>query len=285
MKRYWPFLVSAACVVVALLVWLLWSNRDDGKGVEKGTESTLQQQSPRESQPDAQEVPRRADIETPNPVSADTDQPHQTTPRAANASELKFATIDATLDEYARLAVIVYDQFLNEGLSSPAARMHTNLTLHKRIHEEGVHPELRRSLIYFHDAIPPHESSITALLVRAGRLPKIMLNNVFRLPNGELYTIKEPNTEVVVYYRARPERSEEGRIKLEELKRKKTDLLARQGSGEPSLEAELDKVRREIMSLENLPTGSSVFRYRWGDQNHPDFKIIELNLGFIERSD
>ena len=72
---------------------------------------------------------------------------------------------------------------------------------------------------------------------------------------------------------------------MEELKRKETGLLARQGSGEPSLEAELDKVRREIMSLENLPTGSSVFRYRWGDQNHPDFKIIELDLGFIERSD
>ena len=284
MKRYWAFLAAAAFVAAVVAIWLFWSNRDGGESVEHAIESMLQQQSPRVSQPDAQEQkPRRADIEKPSSIEKDVDQ---TMPQlAANASELKFATIDAALDEYTRLVVIEYDRLLGEGLEQLAAQMRSREIVQERVYMGGDHPELLRSLIYFQDEIPPHELSSTALLVRGGRLPKIMLNNVFRLPNGELYTIKEPQTKVVVRYQTRPFSTEKRRLDLEKWKGEEQDLLERQRNGELSLEQRLQSVRLIIDSMENPPPANKTFKYTWGDEDHPDFKTIELNLGLIERRD
>ncbi len=281
MKRFWAALVFAACVALAVFVWL-WANRDGGKGVENGAELTLQQQSPRINQPDVQEAPPRADIETPKPVSADTDQPHRTIPLAANAGELKFATIDATLDEYTRLVVIEYDRLLDEGLEQLAAQMQARVIVQDRIYKGGAYPELWRSLVYFQDEIPPHELSSTALLVRGGRISRTLLPNVFTLPNGELYTIKEPNTKVVVRYQTRPFSTKKKLLDLEMLINDERDLLERQRNGELSLERQLQSVRLKIESMENPPPTHKTFKYTWGYEDHPDFKIIELNLGLIE---
>lgn len=281
MKRFWAALVFVVCVALAVFAWL-WANRNDGKGVENGAELTLQQQTPRINQPDAQEAPPRADIETPKPVSAETDQPHRTISLAANASELKFATIDAALDEYARLVVIEYDRLLDEGLEQLAAQMQARVIVQDRIYKGGAYPELWRSLVYFQDEMPPHELSSTALLVRGGRLSRTLLPNVFTLPNGEFYTIKEPNTKVVVRYQTRPFPTEKKLLDLEMLKNEERDLLERQRNGELSLDRQLQSVRLKIEFMENTPPTDKTFKYTWGYEDHPDFKIIELNLGLIE---
>lgn len=283
MKRYWAFLAAVAFVAAVVAVWLLWSNRDGGESVEHATE-LMQQQSPPVSQPDAQEqAPRRADIEKPSSIEKDVDQ---TMPQlAANASELNFATIDATLDEYTRLVVIEYDRLLGEGLKQLAAQMRSREIVQERVYMGGDHPELLRSLIYFQDEIPPHELSSTALLVRGGRIRKTLLPNVFTLPNGELYTIEEPHTKVIVYYQTRPFLTEKRRLDLEKWKGEEQDLLERQRNGELSLEQRLQSARLIIDSMENPPPANKTFKYTWGDEDHPDFKTIELNLGLIERRD
>lgn len=287
MKRYWAFLVSVGCVAVAIMVWLLWSDRDSDESAEHAAALILQQ-SPQVSQPESllEGASRRPNIEIPNAITKNVDQSIRPIPQlAANASELKFATIEATLDEYTRLVVIEYDRLLGEGLEQLAAQMQARVIVQDRIYKGDAHPELLRSLVYFQDDIPPHELSSTALLARGGRISKTLLPNVFTLPNGELYTIKEPHTKVVVRYQTRPFSTEKKRLDLEKLNDEEQDLLERQRNGELSLEQQLQSVRLKIESMGNPPLTSKSFTYTWGYEDHPDFKIIELNMGLIERSD
>ena len=201
-------------------------------------------------------------------------QLHKTTPfLASDISELKYQTLDATLDEYARLMLIEYDRLMSEGVKEINARLQAFLNIQERI-VDNVRPELTTAMIFFQDQRTIVNFNPVAMLVRAGRLPPTAQGNVFELPNGEIYTIEKPHTEVVVRYQMKRRLSESGRLTLENLRSKELDILERMATGE-SMEAEYQDVRAEINEIERMATSvaSKALTLRWGDKEHPDFKI------------
>lgn len=228
------------------------------------------------------ESPRSAETPTQQTPKTDTAaQPHPTTPYlASDVSELKYKTLDATLDEYARLMLIEYDRLLGEGVKEINARMQAFLSIQERI-VANVNPELTTAMIFFQDQRTVANYNATSMLVRAGRLPPTAQGNVFELPNGEIYTIETPHTEVVVRYQRKPKLSESGRLKLENLRSREMDILERMATGDLSLEAEWQDVRAEIERMETRVKNKTL-SIRWGHKEHPDFKTIVLDLGIIQ---
>ncbi len=236
----------------------------------------MEHQSPRVEQTELQETPQRANVQTEETGTSAEGGKRNTTPKikmAKDASELQFSTVEATLDELARLYAIEWDLLLSEGFVGDIISKVNGIVIDDVI--RGMHPELERSIVFF-QTDEMYDSHPAALLARTGRIPMTMLPNIIELPNGELYKIKEPNTEVIVHYKKRSNVE-----RLEKLKREEKELLERIEDGETSLEAQLAVVRLNIEIQSNAFTKRSR-GYIWGYKDHPDFKVIELDLGVIE---
>lgn len=282
MKRFWLFFVLVACVVSAVFAWL-WSSRSV---VDKGFEVAdrtfaLEHQSSRVEQTELQETAQRASVETEETeTSAEQETSTEggkwdTRPKMAkDASELQFSTLEATLDELARLHAIVWDRLLSEGFDGDIVSK-VGVIVHDDIFKRRMHPELWRSMAFF-QTHETYDSRAPALLARAGRIPMTLLLNIVELPNGELYKIKEPHTKVIIRYMERSNVEE-----LDRLKREEQELLGQIEDGETSLEAQLAVVRLNI-ELQNNAFTKRDYSVIWGDEDHPDFKVVELDLGVIE---
>ena len=285
MKRFWLFFVSVACVVSAVFAWL-WSSRSV---VDKGFEVAdrtfaLEHQSPRVEQTELQETPQRANAQT---EETGTNAEQETSAEggkrdiyakppkmAKDASELQFSTLEATLDELARLYAIEWDRLLSEGFDGDTVTK-VNRIVRDNIFKRGMHPELWRSIGFFQIG-EMYDASSPALLARTGRIPMTWLLNIVELPNGELYKIKEPHTKVIIRYKKRSNVEE-----LERLKREEQELLGRIEDGDTSLEAQLAVVRLNI-ELQSKAFTKREGSVTWGSEDHPDFKVVELDLGVIE---
>ena len=291
-KHRWAIFLAAVCIAsVALIWWMLNSQEDHDRG--SAGQSPLPAKQEIKAEP-SESVGRSEDSEKDrdSPRSAETQtrqtpktevaaQPHNTTPYlASDISELKYKTLDATLDEYARLMLIEYDRLMSEGVKEINARLQAFLNIQDRI-VDNVHPELTTAMIFFQDQRTIVNFNPVSMLVRVGRLPPTAQINVFELPNGEIYTIEEPHTEVVIRYQRKKRLSEYGRLTLENLRSRELDILERMATGDLSLETEWQDVRAEIERIETRVTNRTL-AIRWGDKEHPDFKIIDLDLGIIE---
>ncbi len=263
-KHRWAIILAAGCIASAALIWWMLNSQEDhdpgsagqsplparqeitakpSESVDRSEESEKDRDSPRSVETQTQQTPETE-------VAA---QPHETTPfLASDISELKYQTLDATLDEYARLMLIEYDRLMSEGVKEINARLQAFLNIQERI-VDNVRPELTTAMIFFQDQRTIANFNPTSMLVRAGRLPPTAQGNVFELPNGEIYTIEKPHTEVVVRYQMKRRLSESGRLTLENLRSKELDILERMATGE-SLEAEYQDVRAEIDELEGVET-------------------------------
>lgn len=283
MKRFWLFFVLVACVVSAVFAWL-WSHQGVGNRLENVPDRTLElkHQSPRVEQTVLQETPQRANVQTEETgTSAEQEASAEVgkrnaTPKikmAKDASELQFSTVEAALDEMARLYGIEWDRLLSEGFDGDIVTEVNGIVLDDIV--RGMHPELSRSIAFFQIG-EMYDASPAALLARTGRIPMTWLLNIVELPNGEIYKIKEPHTKVVIRWKKRSHVEE-----LETWKRKEQELLKRIEDGETSLEAELAVARFNIEIQSKAFTKRSR-GYTWGDEDHPDFKVIELDLGIIE---
>ena len=278
MKRFWLLFVLVACVVSAVFAWL-WSSQRVGSdyAFEKidGATLTQERQSPRVDPTELQETPLRANIQMEaTETSAEDGKRSSAHKLAKDASELQFSTVEATLDELARLYAIEWDRLLSEGFEGDYISTINGIIL-DRIFEHGLHPEVWRSMAFFQTS-EMYDASSLALLARAGRIPMTWLPNVLELPNGELYKIKEPHTKVVIRYGSRASVE-----KLERLKREEQELLERIKDGETSLEAELAVVRLNI-ELQNKAFNERSYSKTWGNEDHPDFKTVVLDLGVID---
>ena len=286
MKRFWLFFVLVACVVSAVFAWL-WSSQGVGNRFENVADKEtlgLEHQSPRVEQTELRETSQRANVQT-EEIGANAEQEtsaedgkqdiYAKPPKmATDASELQFSTIEATLDELARLYAIEWDRLLSEGFDGDTITQ-VNRIVRDDIFKQGMHPELWRSMGFFQIG-EMYDASSPALLARAGRIPMTWLLNIVELPNGELYKIKEPHTKVIIRYKKRLHVEE-----LERWKREEQELLERIEDGEASLEAQLAVVRL------NIEIQSKAFTKRegsvtWGSEDHPDFKVVVLDLGILE---
>ena len=290
MKRFWFFFVLVACVVSAVFAWL-WSSQRVGSdyGFENVAGKTLtltqERQSPRVDPTELQETPQRANVQT---EAAETNAEQETgaeggkqgvyaaPPKMAkDASELQFSTVEATLDELARLHAIVWDRLLSEGFDGDIISKVSGTVLDD-IFKRGLHPEIWRSMAFFQiNAREMYDATSPALLARAGRIPMKLLLNRIELPNGELYKIQEPHTKVVIRYKKRSKVEA-----LEKLKREEQALLERIKDGETSLEADLAVLRLNIRHQSK--SANDGYRVTWGYEDHPDFKTVVLDLGVID---
>ncbi len=129
------------------------------------------------------------------------------------------------------------------------------------------------------------------VLVWAGKLPEGSQYDKVTLPNGEVYHLEKYQQLQVTYQTRTPPRSKtaEGAQILEGLRQRESDLyssLINASDAElDSIAEELQKVKSEITALQS-PTISPISTLKAGVADHyaghPDFEVIELDLGIID---
>ena len=216
-----------------------------------------------------------------------------------------FKTWEDALVAYAHLVGIEYDHVMKEELQDLQTgwkRPPTQKTIRafaagraatrvfKRFYMENKYPELRAAIMPFHKDVPKAEWDSVKMLARIGKLPASDLRNEIKLPNGKMYDLKE-NTELVVKFQKRGKLTESGKKELAAFREREKELL-RQLDGSPSeserasLTEELEWARLEIETLSGKgPLFDFVWRYGLGNPSDPGYKVIEMDLGVIERRD
>ncbi len=213
-----------------------------------------------------------------------------------------FKTWEDAMDAYAYLVGLEYEQVKKEGLKTkwnrpPSPKIVRAFMAHeaagrvfKQTYEENKNPELSAAMDPFLEDIPESAWRGENLLARIGKLPASDLRNEIKLPNGKMYDLKE-NTELVVKFQRPGQLSESGKRKLAAFREREKELL-RQLDGSPSesekasLTEELEWARSEIETLSGKgPLFDFVRRYGLGDPSDPGYKVIEMDLGVIERRD
>ena len=127
-------------------------------------------------------------------------------------------------------------------------------------------------------------------MARIGKLPASDLRNEVKLPNGKMYDLKE-NTELVVKFKKRGKLTESGKRQLAAFREREKELLLQldnspSESEKASLTETLEWLRSEIKTLSGKgPLFDFVRRYGFGNPSDPDYKVIEMDLGVIERRD
>ena len=213
-----------------------------------------------------------------------------------------FKTWEDAMGAYALLVGIEYDQIMKEGLQRKWHRPPTQKTIRgfaasraaarvfKRYYEENKYPELRAAIKPFLGDIPSSAWRGKNLLARIGKLPASDLRNEIKLPNGKMYDLKE-NTELVVKFQKRGKLTESGKKELAALREREKELLKQlddspSESEKAALNETLEWARSNIERLSGKgPLFNFVRRYGYGDPNDPDIKVIEMDLGVIERRD
>ena len=213
-----------------------------------------------------------------------------------------FKTWEDAMEAYAHLVGLEYDLVMKEGLQMEWKRPPTQKTVRlmsadlaaarvfKRYYDENKYPELRVAMKPFLDDVPSIAWDGGHLLARIGKLPASDLRNEIKLPNGEIYDLKE-NTELVVKFQKRGKLSESGKRALAAFKERKAELLKQlddspSESERESINEELEWLRPQIENLSGKgPLFDFVRRYGFGNPNDPNIKVIEMDLGVIERSD
>ncbi|MDE0022080.1 MAG: hypothetical protein OXT69_11975 [Candidatus Poribacteria bacterium] len=213
-----------------------------------------------------------------------------------------FKTWEDALVAYAHLVGLEYEQVKKEGLKTKWNRPPSPKTVRifmaheaagrvfKRFYDENKYPELKAAIMPFHKDVPEAEWDSVKMLERIGKLPASDLRNEIKLPNGKMYDLKE-NTELVVKFQKRGKLSESGKRALAAFKERKAELLKQlddspSESERESINEELEWLRPQIENLSGKgPLFDFVRRYGFGNPNDPNIKVIEMDLGVIERSD
>ncbi len=245
------FHFCAACALIGIAFGSLSGCGDEN--LESSPDQTeglsLEEQTPRYT-------PTAGDIDTPielgenNPIEVTTTLVHPDGEPLPNPENRVYNTWEDALDGFAYLMGLEYDILMETlpiedfGTRRLEASVQAHLNVQERVYETVEYPNLLAAMLKFLDEFPMYSRDPTALLVRAGRWPVETLPNVFRLPNGELFTLEIPSAVHVRYQQAYtdPETGE-------------------------TLYAQLQ------------------FIYRCGDENDPDFKVVELDLGVIDDED
>lgn len=294
-----------ACVLLAA-GWLLALNgcgrwADDNEDQIEKRDSTAQ--SINGLRPEDQTPRYRPAPETSEALSEGGGAPAlQQKESAAFQSAYDFKTWEDAMDAYAYLVGLEYEQVKKEGLKTkwnrpPSPKIVRAFMAHeaagrvfKRTYEENKYPELSAAMDPFLEDIPTSAWRGENLLARIGKLPASDLRNEIKLPNGEMYDLKE-NTELVVKFQRRGRLTESGKRQLAEFREREKKMMLQLNdspseSEKASLNKELEWVRSEIGRLSGKgPLFNFVRRYGYGDPNDPDIKVIEMDLGVIERSD
>lgn len=135
------------------------------------------------------------------------------------------------------------------------------------------------------------------LLVRAGVLPESVLWDPVELPNGETAKLYK-NMQIVVKYRTRGKKTEEGLRMIAEAEKEEMSILERLSGGvtedemEPLL-SELETIQKRLEALrtpvyfdkERKITKVMNFRGPGAPAGEPKLKVVVMNLGLIERKE
>ena len=305
MKHRWFLVGKIACVLLAA-GWLLSLNgcnrwADDTEDEIEGGDSTArsinglrpEDQTPRHRPaPDASEA-----LSEGGGASA-----LQQKENADFQSAYDFKTWEDAMDAYALLVGVEYDLIMKEGLQRKWHRPPTQKTIRafaaaraaarvfERYYEENKYPDLRAAIKPFLGDIPSSAWSGKKLVARIGKLPASDLRNEVKLPNGKIYDLKE-NTELVVKFKKRGRLSESGKRQLAAFREREKELLLQlddspSESEKASLTETLEWLRSEIKTLSGKgPLFNFVRRYGFGNPSDPDYKVIEMDLGVVERRD
>ena len=274
------WIVCAAACLFALALWLFL------KSGPSEMETSADEAAPLSEPPNRSSRPPTAAPETDYEIIQKEDSVGVAVPDAAPSADPPdpgaLASVDETLDEYARLVGERYD-LLIQTMDPLEAVMYSRHQIHLEL-GEGKHPRLMEGLRRFQGKFPPESKSPSSLLARAGRIPN---ENIWTLPNGDEIEIK-PNTEVVVTFYKRGSLTSEGLRKLEAAEKEEWDLLERLETAGVSeeervaLEARLEAARLIQKNLLEREPGAFEITRIHGDKDHPDFKTVNINLGVID---
>ena len=274
------WIVCGAACLFALALWLFL------KSAPSELETSADETAPLSEPPNRSSQTPTAAPETDYAIIQEEDSIEIAVPDAAPSGDppdlAPLASVDETLDEYARLVGERYD-LLIQTMDPHEAVMYSRHQIHLEL-REGKHPRLMEGLRQFQGKFPPESQSPSSLLARAGRIPN---ENIWTLPNGDEIEIK-PNTEVVVTFYKRGSLTSEGLRKLEAAEKEEWDILERletAGVSEEervSLEEGLEAARLLQKNLLEREPGAFEITRIHGDKNHPDFKTININLGVVD---
>ena len=137
----------------------------------------------------------------------------------------------------------------------------------------------------FGDAFWQYDFNPVELLVRAGRIspPDPDPYEEVQLPNGEMYRIKEGD-HLIVRYRKQHKMSEDRRNRIANLETREAELRRRVSETGSEEDAQaLSRTQRQLESLRAPRYSSASIQFQTALEDHPDYNVIELDLGVIEK--
>lgn len=208
-KRMFHFCVAFTLIGIAFGSLSGCGDENLESGLDQAEELSIGEQTPRY-------IPTDSDVDTPielergenNPVEVTTTLINPDGEQLPNPENRAYNTWEDALDGFAYLMGLEYDLLMETlpiedfGTRRLEASVQAHRNVQERIYETNEYPNLLAAMLKFLDDFPMFSRDPTALLVRAGRWPVETLPNVFRLPNGELFTLEIPSAVHVRYQRA-----------------------------------------------------------------------------------
>ncbi len=285
---------TAAALAVVVALWMLLSGRE---ALDEG------------SAPDAAQSPRldvsplrledQSPVVVPTPMKETTraveSPPNETAGSGSVKPPVELLSWDDALGECARITGVEYDALI-QILPKLEAMTKATDAMNAKVEHDPEYAYVREALNkYYHQR--GHNSSYDprypasydfdprVLLVRSGRLdPDEMPHQKRTLPNGQVIRML-PHEKYIIKTLHRRVYSEDQLQLKETLLQKQVDLQARLSSASSesdaqSLRSELEEIQRGLEGFKPFIESKQVMM--WGNEDDPNLKVYEINLGVIE---